>query len=543
MVEFKDSDDLRKWLVGKSVEFSQVIATRIALRTLPTTGQIYPFNKIDDKTRDKLTSSIFRACLILWVARKFPVHDINIYATNANNATNAAANAAHTDFAAIFVTGAAIAAIAADADFAIVYTSDAAALAAHAVVRATVDIDYAVAIDATLLKEDISPQKLAEQPLWHKEMPEELKKEWQSLKKVLLAQSQNWQVWVDWYGDILAGRKPAGLPDDIAEDLYIKIATQGDYFWKQDVALVNEDITKWTDAAKKEADERGANENNISKIAEPELQNAGAIRFTSENDEPIGIYHSPDNILLGDKGAIDRHSEVKRLAIALISSYDPSELGANSVTQLIDDVRNYQISLGENPEQANIDLLIPRGDGLRMAFEAQKNIDDLSDLPPISDKYKLALEYLIKAHNVYVALDPALAKRDEALLGPDAKKNLISPADGMELIKDAVEAGVAKPEVAEALGEEAKVAPENPDAENRKSRRSSEGFKNFGRIVINILTVMSVPTSIGVVSYGLGKWFLANEVWFLNTFSYNPTMIEVITKVIETLNKLPLNLI
>lgn len=306
----------------------------------------------------------------------------------------------------------------------------------------------------------------------------------------------------------------------------------------------------------------------------PEPQNAGAIRFESKDGEPIGIYHAPEDALLNDEGAIDRHFEVKRLASALINSYDPSERGANSVTQLIEDVKNYQVSLGDAPQQENIDFVIPRGDGLRMTLEAQNNIDDISDIPPISDKFKLALNMLVKAHNAYVSFDPVLAKRDRALLGPDAKMNLISPEVGMAVIEDAVVSGIAKEEVAEALGEEAKVAPTIPDAENRKSRRISEGVKNFarkvvadvwgwvkkqvvnnkGKVTIGVagaagsaviagaatVGIGAGVASIAVTSYTVGKWMLKNEEWFLEHFSNEPKTLQIIKYIYELLKKSPL---
>jgi len=76
------------------------------------------------------------------------------------------------------------------------------------------------------------------------------------LKNKLLALNQDWQVWTGWYEDILAGRNRAGLPDDLAKDLDLKIATQDNDWWQRGAAAVNKDIKDWTEEAREKASGR-----------------------------------------------------------------------------------------------------------------------------------------------------------------------------------------------------------------------------------------------------------------------------------------------
>ena len=573
MVDIKNSDDLREWLKGKPREYSVVIASRIALRVLPIVGRIYS-EDIDSITQNDLIKYNFFINLISWSAPNIPPNYMKLIEDAAHEA-NSIINAGKKTLNALIIFSSATSATMTAVRAAEVnhgFNAADAVNAAHVSVRdskaAPHAIYAAISTDTNLIDQGMKPKSLAKQLLWQDVQPAGMNKRWQELKKNLLALNQDWDVWIDWYEDILVGRNWAGLPDDLVEKLAIKIASQTDDWWEQTPALVNADMKKWLDAARAEVK---ASSPSPDLPAEPEPQNAGAIRFSSIEGEPIGIYHSPDDVLLNDRNAIDRHSEVKSLASRLINSYDPNERGANSVTELIEDVKNYQVSLGESLKQTNIDFLIPRGDGLRMAFEAQKHIDDLSDLPPFSDKYKLSLEKLLSAHNLFVGLDPVLAKRDEARLGPDAKINLVPPAKGKAIIDDAVASGIAKKEVAEVLNEEAKVAPETPDAENRKSRRYSEGLKNFGRKIIadvtawvsknkgevalgvgGVVVATAAVTAVATVgvggtavagviaTYPLGKYMLKNEDWFLEAFSDKPTMLTLITKLYAILKKSPL---
>ncbi|MBX3581771.1 MAG: hypothetical protein KF810_07755 [Rhizobiaceae bacterium] len=174
--------------------------------------------------------------------------------------------------------------------------------------------------------------------------------------------------------------------------------------------------------------------------------------------------------------------------------------------------------------------------------------DDLSDLAPISDKLLNDLSKLISSYNNLVAFDPELARRDEALLGPDARKKLVPPTDGQDVIRQAVALKAAVQNVFDTLEEEARVAPASPDPESRQSRRYSEGVKNFSRIAVERASeyAQTAWTHKGKVivgasgTFAASKWVDANREWLLNFFSENEIMSQIIRRLLDLIDLLPL---
>ena len=561
--------ELEEWLKDEPAEWAQEVAARIALRVLPLVGQISNSTKLGSDDEEQLIFLTYRTGFISLTGRKYPTEDMISAALTADAALAAAltvarsANAARTALAAANATRSALAArtplavlAADDAAFAAdaVHTARAAARAAYV----AFDIWNAISQDTSWLiahEDDGAEQarSLLETELWPDGEPEWARVERRNMEQLLIENSDHHIVWINWYNNVLNGKSFFGLPSTREKALTLKIAQQHNEFWEQDFAKVSENISDWledariedaAEAAQRQLDEEEVDLDNIS---EPEQQKAHAVQFIGEDDEPIGVdYLADTNSLLNDEAANDRHLEVSRLADAMINSYDPTEKGANSASDLIVEVTHYRQSLGSSPLEAKPDLLVPRGDALRMVLEAHKSKDEnLSDLPPVSDKYILALEKVVKAHNPYVNFDPTLAARDEALLGPDAKTNLVSPDDGRKFIEGAVAQNVAKPEVEEVLAEEAKVAPAVPDPVNRKSRRYSEGVKNFARKALSVLWNNKGKIGVGVVALppsaiAVANWVVGSETQLLKIFADNPAMLETTTKLIELLRTLPL---
>lgn len=294
-------------------------------------------------------------------------------------------------------------------------------------------------------------------------------------------------------------------------------------------------------------------ETEAGRDAKSEPQNPVSIRFKTDSKKPIEPDYSHDlESLLDTEESSDRYNETKRLTDAFITQFDPEERGANAVAAYIGNVTRYLDALGETIQTSKPGLFVPRGDALRQILKAQQDRDEFSDLPELTDKYMLALGQLVSAHNAFVSLDPELAARDEALLDPDALAALISPDEGQRVIQDAVDEGAATQETVDVMAEEAKVAPAEPVAGSRTSRRYSEGVKNFARATLSQalsfakwgwkhkgkLAAGSVGTVTG--SYFSANWVLANEAWFLITFAKNPAMLDFVTKLIQFLKTLPL---
>ncbi len=315
-----------------------MIASRIALRVLPVVGQIYSVD-ISKKLQTDLTETIFRANLISWVAGTIPTHDITNSADAA--ATDAADGADAADAAAY------AAARAADGVYVAVYAADAAAYAAARAARAVYVADVARAAYATdieLLEQGMKPEKLAKQPLWQGKVPPDVKEEWQGLKKHLLAFDKDWDVWIDWYEDILLGRNWAGLPDDLVEQLSIKIADQANEWWERDSFAVNADIKKWLGEAKAKEFLQKAKE---TASPRPIINEKNQLDVTSKTEinEPIieeGLHLLPErarrqvnNLLV----AFERKNVTPILKSSLESYLDELDKGFDfEITYLDDDM-------------------------------------------------------------------------------------------------------------------------------------------------------------------------------------------------------------
>lgn len=377
---------------------------------------------------------------------------------------------------------------------------------------------------------------LCDGPIWLSSMPEDMRTKWLSLKNSLLQIGSDWDVWTDWYDDRLSG-VPANGALEIAK--YTEIAEDA---WESGPRVVNPLIGELIERYKG----TGSGKVDPDEISEPEPQNAVATTFISGGGDLIDVDRAAgQDALLDDEDATDRHREAGRLADDIISSFDPSEPGANAAKELIGDVEGYRDVLGDTPRDARPSPVITRGEILRNWLKSQSEKDDLSDLPPLSDRYLAKLRNLVAAHNLYAGLDPELARRDEAILGPDARQNLVSPQEGREVVADAVERGAATDAVGEIVAEEAGAAPSVPDPDDRRSRRLSESVKNFARVALGkALTFAKVAavtgTSAVVGGYAVGQWALANEASLLKMFANNPAMIEVIQKILAVLKTLPL---
>ncbi|MEE9313577.1 MAG: hypothetical protein V3V02_02920 [Rhizobiaceae bacterium] len=331
---------------------------------------------------------------------------------------------------------------------------------------------------------------------------------------------EEFRLWLDWYDAQLEG-----LPRSLfGETKDIKLATQEDAFWRGDAHEVMERVAElvgWPSSTEV-AEET---------VGELEPQNTAAITFKADPDGLIIVDHNPRaDELATDENATNRHGEVLRLTNKLINSFDPSEQGANAAAEIIEDVRLFHDTLGEQSSATNIDFLIPRGDGLRNILTAQANKDEMSDLPPISDKYLTHLKNLIGAYNVYVSIDPVLAERDEAIYGPDVVQIMGTPEDGRKVIENAIELNIAKNEVAEALDEEAKVAPEIPSLNNRASRRLNQAFKNFSMKALDIILHNKHTEN-------ACEWLLSNEKWLLENYKNKPHVKTIIKTLCDKIRK------
>ncbi|MER9961275.1 hypothetical protein NKJ72_09970 [Mesorhizobium sp. M0045] len=453
---------------------------------------------------------------------------------------------------------------------------------------------------------------LRSEKLWLGNTPDWAFSVYNSLARNLRRQGEGWEIWSGWYRSRLDGRPSYGLGPREGEAFDGWIATRGSEFWNQSPVNVNLAVAAWVEARRTfELDQKNptigqfiirfleerkepasigeisrafeeaglsvvpktvrgdlsrlasagqiqrvgngiyqaANQINVVDIGRAEPQTQGAIQFAGHEDAPIDVVpRGSAGKLRNDVSAQKRHREVLRRAEALLAHYSRAEQGGNASSAVVDEVSLFRDSLGSSIEDVDPDLLIPRGDGLRHDLAAHQGRDDFSKLAPLPDDLLLSLRKLISDYNNFVSFDAELARRDEALLGPDARRKLVPPAEGQKVLEQAVQLGAAAANVVAVLSEEAKVAPEVPDPESRQSRRYSEGAKNFARIAIERATDFArlvwkhkgkAVTGAGF-GYCAAQWVVGHESWLLKYFAANPTMLDVIAKLLRALHELPL---
>ncbi len=402
-------------------------------------------------------------------------------------------------------------------------------------------------------------QSIMDRDLWPENQPVWLSKKWAKLIEKLDAANANWDVWTRWYICLLQG---ISTPGGEELDIY-RARLDSDDDWEKGPAHVNALIKAKEEAIAARANFAGSASISFAATGElstaiPEItelevppQITGALVFGSAGDGPIDVIKADGaSLILNTRDSRDSHSEVLRFTVILIGLHESGRESPNNGNALAyQEALLLRDSLGRSIKDVRPGLLIPRGEALRQRLSRNAAREDLTDVVPLSDSMESAVSNVVKAYNGFVGLDPELSRRDEASFGPDAERNLISPDEGQELAKSARESGVITVDAESAIGEEGKVAPSQPDPNNRLSRRFSEGTKNLFRAIIGraagfIRWVKVNPgkSTLGVsgTAYFTAQWVLANEQWLLKFFADNPAMLNVLKQLFEFLKTLPL---
>jgi hypothetical protein len=164
----------------------------------------------------------------------------------------------------------------------------------------------ALAADADLLEEKISPVTLAlSSKLWSS-MPDQMFVGWAELERALLDANEDWEVWTDWY----EARLKAGGADRVLE---VARATIPGEMWEQGPKIVNAQIRSWLE-------ERGIWRYAIADDTRDEPQTSGAAEHDDLSRRLAGL--SLEEIrIVGLRAALR--------AIPLLTLLGP-DLGANS---------------------------------------------------------------------------------------------------------------------------------------------------------------------------------------------------------------------
>ena len=259
MVDFKNCDDVTRWLRGKPREVAIVIAARLALRAVPALAE----EALAGDGARHIILATFRGMAAAWATAGYPAHGADLQAASAS-AKAAAADAAHHGYeaaaAVAYAAEAAAAAVYGFAEYAAAAYADAAyadaavaygyeyyvgptrgggveAIAARATADAAASGD-ADAIDAQLRAGGHATAvaaALALRPLWPDGRPVWAIHNWNQLKEALRAAGEDWEVWTDWYEARLRG----GEANEALEIARVMIPEK---IWEQGPAVVNAHI-------------------------------------------------------------------------------------------------------------------------------------------------------------------------------------------------------------------------------------------------------------------------------------------------------------
>ncbi len=276
LVEINNREELEAWLRKQPHEVSVALEARAALRALPF---------VEEALRSKPTYivlPVFRALAFAWGAARpsistrgyaAPPIDLAHFSPNLTAASEAAgaaqaaravvSNPALVGGVLEFVSNAARLADESSGHLMYAWAGDGGGSPAEWIAGPTwakAAFWAAFSSDATRVEEDAAASVIAGSPLWPqgqhitlgltsrspmllfepkelKGQPDELQSLWQEMKAALLAAKQDWDVWIDWYEDRLAGR----IRDEERELAYVRIE---EALWDQGPAIVNAEI-KW----------------------------------------------------------------------------------------------------------------------------------------------------------------------------------------------------------------------------------------------------------------------------------------------------------
>jgi len=217
------------------------------------------------------------------------------------------------------------------------------------------------------------------QPLWRNtERPERNSESWLKIRRRLLAEDENWQVWTDWYEARLRG-------DPVDKWLELQRITIPYENWEQGPAVVNGRIAELIEEAKA----RRAAVRNTPDISDPgELEPGSGPRFVLAGDQLDHVSTGPDPDETGpDVAALHTHLQ-KRLA-NLAGALAPT---ANQYPALVESVDDYRGYLNVNdPNELDIPALWMTGVGLMEQARAFDGHDAAVTLTPNLEPETLGL--------------------------------------------------------------------------------------------------------------------------------------------------------
>ena len=271
-------NELKVWLNTQPREASMAIAVRAALRVVPLLGRGLEEDPLEWPTTITLPSLRALASVGTAVVAPIRVADLQIkvavdalegnseavfsaasaVSASVKEAVDAVATAVETahEYTTARANAGSVAATHAATESAAAFAASDSSSAAYAIAT----VDDATKTDWDRLMDGMQPADLLLQPLWpENEVPDWATAAWGAMKHDLLALNQDWQVWTEWYEDVLTG-KP--FIEDLEIDCRLAIPQA---IWEQGPAVLNAEIkdrtnSYWWEYWKREREDDGGAE-------------------------------------------------------------------------------------------------------------------------------------------------------------------------------------------------------------------------------------------------------------------------------------------
>jgi hypothetical protein len=393
------------WLRNQPLQWSTVIAVRTALRTLPLINMKSPPD----------TLSIFNAAATAQFAAKYPNSAISpSYISRANSAAARADKLANYAARAVAFAATAAAEVAtartanADAKAAYDYAAQAVAVATHAAeqTETSADILRAVGEDVHWLRErSLSFDRLVEARLWEGSEPPSIAGAWRFLVQELTADGDHWSVWIEWYNQILAGRRSTELEDAALTEI------RGDLPWNEGRERVNIEIARRLGVLRPDPSA-------IEGISSP-------ITISRKPDGRIGVEPGPFSLpTLPDSSSADHRNALtacrNRAAQLMKLASSPQFQGRSDYAEMLGDYLDWLPS-----ELGTGNILLADGEArtLNKLFTAEESI--------LSTAFASKLSVLLEDHIALRSFYPEVERHYQAV----STGRLIKPLD-----RDAVQA-------------------------------------------------------------------------------------------------------
>lgn len=242
-IRIENEEQLRQWLDELPrklrAEAAVMLAARAASRVLPMAATGIPLHG-DEKSQRFFVAlaAVFRTNAWALIGAKYPHRAYDFFRAVAHSTTIAAATTVSAVAASVsaHASAEAVYAVLAAASYDPVGAASAAISAATYAVDAAnantaVPIWAALSADVDALARGEKPETLAGRELWPGEMPAVLSENWRRLRAALPT-DENWDVWIGWYEDVLAGRSRG-------EDYELVFASVPDEEWDKGPAAAN----------------------------------------------------------------------------------------------------------------------------------------------------------------------------------------------------------------------------------------------------------------------------------------------------------------